>query len=146
VKHDPGALAALHAVCFTNAPRPWSEQEFAEFIRDENVFLTGTEHAFALCRIALDEAELLTLCVHPDTRRAGLGIRLLEQIERMAAERGAVCVFLEVAEDNEAAQSLYARCGYTTTGLRKDYYKPPKGKRIGAICLKKHLSADPEAI
>ena len=69
----PEAMAALHARTMTT-PRPWSREEFAALLGSPGVFAVGEPTGFALGRVVLDEAELLTLnSLHlysPDLREA----------------------------------------------------------------------------
>ena len=80
--------------------------------------------AFLLGRVIADEAELLTLAVNPQSRRAGLARELVQRFARQAATLGAASAFLEVAADNLPAQTLYDTTGWRQTGRRRDYYAP----------------------
>jgi ribosomal-protein-alanine N-acetyltransferase len=66
-----------------------------------------------------DEAELLNLAVVPEFRRRGVASELLRTLRNEA--KGTI--FLEVAEPNSAAISLYEHHGWVSTGIRKGYYK-----------------------
>jgi len=70
-------------------------------------------------QISPGEAELLNLAVVPGFRRRGVASALLRTLVNEA--RGTI--FLEVAEPNSAAISLYEHHGWVTTGLRKGYYQ-----------------------
>ena len=137
---SPEALARLHAAAFDRGAA-WSAEAFAASIADPAVFLCGGEAGVALGRVAADEAELLTLAVHPEARRAGLGRRLLAAFERDAMVRGAARAFLEVAADNVAARALYAAAGYAEAGRRRGYYRDADGGRRDALVLAKPLAA-----
>ena len=83
---------------------------------------------FALGRVTLDEAELLTIAVHPEWQRRGVGAALLDAFHAALSAGGATLCHLEVAETNEAARALYHAAGYTVSGRRRGYYtetKPP---------------------
>ena len=140
----PAEMAALHAAAMTT-PRPWSEAEFAALLAQPGVFVTtgatGDAAAFALGRVVLDEAELLTIATHPDHRRRGLGRARLAAFEAEAAARGARTAHLEVAAGNAAALALYEGAGYARTGLRRGYYVAASGPAADAILLAKPLSA-----
>ena len=56
-----------------------------------------------------------------------------------AAARGAVRVFLEVADDNAAARALYARAGFVEAGRRPGYYAGADGERRDALLLALNL-------
>lgn len=135
---DPARLAALHAEAFA---APWSEAEFADLLQQAGVFAVEEADGFILIRVVLDEAEILTLAVRPTARRAGLGGRLVGQGAVRAAQAGAVRLFLEVAEDNVAARTLYDRAGFAQIGRRKAYYAAPDGGRIDALVLGLDLAA-----
>lgn len=136
----PADLAAIHALCFDGAPRPWSEAEFADLLASANVVLVTRDAGFALARLAGPEAELLTIAVAPPARRRGIGRRLLDGIEAACAARGAGEIFLEVAETNRAARRLYEAAGYSRVGFRRDYYAEGGRRRVSAFVLRKTLA------
>ena len=134
----PVNMAALHARAFTDL-RPWTRVEFASLMDSPHVFACGDLTAFALGRVVLDEAELLTLVTDPDMRRLGLGARQLAAFHKTARKRGAATAFLEVAADNAAAIALYNRAGYAQTGLRKAYYTTLAGNKTDAVIMSRAL-------
>ncbi len=75
-----------------------------------------------MARVAADEAEILTLAVHPAVRRQGLARALLDRAADIAAEEGAATLFLEVALRNAGARALYAAAGFVEVGRRRRYY------------------------
>lgn len=138
---EPGSLsarlAALHAEAFD---RPWDAGAFAALLDQSGVFAVEEADGFILMRVAVDEAEILTLAVRPAARRQGLGARLVGQGAVAAAARGADRLFLEVAEDNAAARALYARAGFIEAGRRPGYYQGPDGSRRDALLLARNFS------
>jgi len=56
------------------------------------------------------------LFVTPGLRRSGVATALLEASVAYAREIGAVGMFLETAMDNEAAQAVYERAGWSREG------------------------------
>jgi len=136
----PPELAALHARCFTTPP-PWSAADFAGFLGDPLAFLlTEGDAGFLLGRAVAGEAELLTLAVAPESRRLGLGRKLVARFLYQARLRGAETAFLEVAADNPGAQALYAAAGFAESGRRRDYYATPGGGRIAAVLMHRAIS------
>ena len=131
----PEALAALHAQGFTT-PRPWSAAEITSLLASPGVFVTGDARGFAMGRVVLDEAELLTLVTAPAFRRQGLGRALLAAFEAAARSRGATRAFLEVAADNAPALALYQGLDWAEDGR---YYQSPDGRRIDAILFSRPL-------
>lgn len=138
----PEALARLHARAFGTDARGWSADEFASLLAAEGTLLCHAPQGFALTRVTLDEAELLTLATDPDHRRKGIAARLLGEVERRAHARGALRHLLEVARDNAPARALYAAMGYAEIGLRRGYYARPGGPATDALLLSKALHAD----
>ncbi|MEL6510833.1 MAG: GNAT family N-acetyltransferase [Pseudomonadota bacterium] len=130
----PADLAATHALCFTT-PRPWKAQEFQTLLDSARVRLFGGSNAFLMVRTILDETEVLTLATHPDHRRTGQARALLAQLHDTVQGR----VFLEVAANNIAAQTLYKQAGYKVDGRRKDYYRHPDGSRVDALLMARTL-------
>lgn len=135
---DAALLAALHAPSFH---MPWDEAAFADLLGQTGVFAASADDGFILCRVILDEAEILTLSVLPEARGRGLAARLTATATEIARAAGAERLFLEVAEDNVAALALYARAGFVQTGRRKAYYETPHG-RTDALILVLNLRGD----
>jgi len=100
---------------------------------------------FALSRIAGGECEILSLAVDPAHRRRGIGKSLLAAALRDAAAARAKAVFLEVAEDNEAARRLYAAHGFAAVGRRPDYYRLKDGSHAAALTMRCDLVAAEDA-
>lgn len=130
-------LADLHAQAFE---APWSVGAFAALLDQAGVFAMATDDGFILIRVVADEAEILTLAVRPLARQRGLGHALVETGAAEAERRGAVRLFLEVAEDNKAARALYDRAGFVEAGRRARYYAQADGSAIDAMVLSRDLS------
>jgi [ribosomal protein S18]-alanine N-acetyltransferase len=136
---SPSDMAALHARAIA-VPPPWSAAAFAATLADPACFVLCQPGALLIGRAAAGEAEVLTLATDPALRRRGLAHRLLAGFEAEAARRGAAQAFLEVAEDNGPARSLYDRAGWVQVGRRPAYYPAPAG-RVAALVLRKALAA-----
>ncbi len=130
-------------------PAPWTENDFADLLSSPGIFLT-TQHAtqsvvqspsgFALGRVVLDEAELLTLAVAPEFQGRGNGRECLRAFEAEAAARGARRAFLEVADTNQVARGFYLAEGWTEDAKRPKYYRTANG-RTDAIMMSKTLKS-----
>ena len=70
-----------------------------------------------------DEAHVATIGVAEDRQGEGIGAALLDALLAEADRRSPV-VLLEVRADNEVAQELYRRRGFTEVGRRPRYYQP----------------------
>ncbi len=128
----PALLAEIHAEAFDV---PWDEAAMASLLDSPGVFVHGDDQGFVMIRVIVDEAEILTVGVRPRARRGGRGRLLVQQSIVASAARGAVRMFLEVAQSNEAARSLYASCGFEEVGRRRDYYQHKDGTREDALMM-----------
>lgn len=72
--------------------------------------------------IVIDEAHVTTIAVHPDLRGKKIGEQLLYYLLKYAIGRNARWATLEVRESNKGAQALYKKYGFSTVGVRKNYY------------------------
>ena len=70
-----------------------------------------------------DEAHVATLGVTKALQGEGVGSLLLDALLAEADKRSPV-VLLEVRADNDVAQRLYQRRGFTEIGRRRGYYQP----------------------
>ena len=132
-------LAALHRAAFENN-RAWSDAEFAALLSQPGSLLSACEDGFALGRVTLDEAEVLTIATHPDVRRHGIARKHLNALEAMACDKGARRIFLEVDAANIPAIGLYLGAGYHESGQRPGYYRAADGTRTDALILSKPLT------
>lgn len=135
---DTEVLAALHATCFDD---PWDAALVGRILGSPTGFgvLAREGHAvvgFALCRIAVDEGEVLTLCVAASARRRGVGRTLLRAAVEGGARRGLRSLYLEVAENNIAARALYSGFGFDPVGRRSGYYRDASGLAVDALTLR----------
>lgn len=143
---DLDLAASLHHGAFTPmGERAWSRQELAELLASQGVkgFVLAAESdaiGFALMRMAADEAELLTLAVHPAHWRRGAGRALLEAVIGTSRSLGARTLFLEVGADNDAARALYGHAGFEAMGRRQGYYRRAAAAPADAIVMRLALS------
>ncbi|QFT59011.1 ribosomal-protein-alanine N-acetyltransferase [Sulfitobacter sp. THAF37] len=133
----PDALARLHAAAFTT-DRPWSADEMRGLLDSPHVRLHSHPQGFALTRLILDEAELLTLAVDPAHRRRGIGAYLLTGWLDSLQGRAATA-FLEVAADNTAARALYERHGFAVVSMRRAYYHRAAGPDADAVIMQRRF-------
>jgi ribosomal-protein-alanine N-acetyltransferase len=138
------AFAAVHLQAFD---RGWSADELKRVMDGPCTFtleaVPQAEDAplgFIVVRAVAGEAEILTLAVHPEARRRGLGRALVQSAAITAKAFGAEAFWLEVAVDNEAAIALYAATGFEAAGRRLRYYARKGGERIDALVMRRLLN------
>jgi len=124
-------LENLHKLCFPN--KPWSATDFAD-LKKSGCDIIASQNGFIVWRVVADEAEIITVGVHPNARRIGIASAMLVLAENDAKKRGAKKIFLEVAENNTPARVMYKNNGYTQIGVRPKYYDG-----IDAILMEKIL-------
>lgn len=122
---DCSHAAHLHQAAFYKG---WVEKDFQDFLNDPLVFGLKIQKDDNFCGYILwreieDEAEILTLVIDPSFQRQGLGNRLLHALFGRLKEKEITKLFLEVAEDNNNAQSFYINNGFTILGKRPNYYE-----------------------
>ena len=128
-------LAKIHGKCFEKG---WNEKEFQKLLALPTSRLWMSEEGFLLCSEVADEMEILTICVLPEFRRQHIAQDLLFELFSYAKGQKIKRIFLEVAEDNLAAQKLYLKAGFAQTGLREGYYARKNGV-VDALCFTKKV-------
>ena len=100
--------------------------------------------AYCILYPAVDELHLLNITVSPKLRKLGLGARIMEAIEGVAAQQKMPRIILEVRPTNEPAFALYKKLGYEQIGIRKGYYPatPETGIREDAIVMAKSIKLE----
>ena len=133
-------LPAVLAVEEGSYTHPWSEGILRDCLRVGYscwVFEIGDEMVgHAVMSVAIGEAHLLNICVHPRRQGQGIGRRLLHRMLRIARERQADTMFLEGRASNLAARSLYENEGFGEIGLRRDYYPGAEGREDAVVYAK----------
>lgn len=121
-------VLAIEQASFTN---PWTREMYLAELENTGVsfcFLARREgRSMGFCSVwrVLDELHINNLAVLPAFRRSGVATALLEHALQHGAGLGARRATLEVRRSNDAARMLYQRFGFTTAGVRRDYYSKP---------------------
>ena len=139
---DVPAVARLEVALF--GEEAWSpemlDSELAADPRGRYYLVAAEEDVVAgyagLLTPGSGQADVLTVGVAHDRWGQGIGSVLLESLLAEAGRRGCTEVFLEVRVDNDRAQRLYRRYGFTGIGLRRGYYQP---SGTDAIVMRKDL-------
>ena len=100
--------------------------------------------AYCILYPAVDELHLLNITVSPKLRQLGLGSRMMNAIEGVAAQQNMPRIILEVRPSNTPALALYQRLDYEQIGVRKNYYpvNPESGTREDAIVMAKSIKLE----
>ncbi len=140
--NDLETLYEIEKECFTT--EAFTKEQIAYLLQNSNAvslvaqidgenagFIIGLTYSGNKVRIG----HIYTIDVAVKHRRRGIGLRLLEELEKIFAEKGVETCYLEVRIDNVAARELYRKQGYIETGRLKGYY--PMGTH--GVQLKKNL-------
>src|SRR5690348_11627401 len=127
---DVDAVAAMEEILF--GAEAWSPELLATemtadpasryyIVADDDGVITGYGGLLAQRG---GQADVLTLAVAAHRWGEGIGGALLDRLLSEASRRGCREVILEVRVDNDRAQRLYRRRGFTDIGVRRGYYQP----------------------
>ena len=124
---DLEVIWKLDQTCFTRGIA-YSKAELAFYIRQPRAFTIVAEKAGEVCGFIVIErskkqtGRIITIDVHPEQRRAGLGSLLMKAAEKRLGAEQTQRVILEVAVDNVTAIAFYKRHGYSVVGTIPRYY------------------------
>jgi ribosomal-protein-alanine N-acetyltransferase len=135
VPTDLDAVVAIEREVFLF---PWTRGNFSDSIESGYHCLVLDHDAevlgYGVMTIGAEEAHLLTLSITAGSQRKGWGERLLREFIRIAKERLARTMFLDVRESNRPAARLYERLGFRQIAKRRGYY-PAMGGREDSLVM-----------
>lgn len=114
-------------------PYPWQHSAFVSSFADSYFSYkllddSGEIQGFYFAQLILEQLELFNICVAIDMQGRGYGKALLQHFLHEGQSRGATEAFLEVRSTNHGAIALYEKYGFSTTGVRKNYYVQGENK------------------
>ena len=151
-----GELVHLLGLCFPHEHKPWSADQWQDFCARPEVAgfaVTSSDdpssslEAVLIAQVLDQEAEIITLAVHPEKRRQGLARRLIEELTKTVANNlppnnPKRRILLEVAESSFPARQLYESMGFQVfhrrPGYYPDYYKGRSGN-ADALLMEKWM-------
>jgi len=131
-------LEAVKCILNENFDNPWTQEQinFTDKFSYKKVYLIDNiVVAFLEAKIVADEAEIFMIAVKKFFQGKGIGKSILNSFFDDMKKLNVKTVFLEVAEDNIPAISLYRGFGFKEYIIRKNYYKNNKD----AILMKKDI-------
>jgi len=125
---DESDLDAVVDMAKSSLEEAWSRLDYENLLKHPKREHLGVYESSCLvgCVLALGiqkQTDLITVVVHSQKRKQGLGFLLLSEFKKQFAPEA---IFLEVDPTNEAAVKLYLKSGFQVLGVRKKYYA---GKR-----------------
>lgn len=115
----------LHAACFD---KKWSSSEFKDLLGNPSISIFGYFQKSQLIGLIvvsfiIDQAEIYTICTHPDYQRQGIASKIMEYIKKECTDRLMTAIFLEVAVSNNMAIKFYEKHAFKSTSIRRGYYR-----------------------
>jgi len=142
--NDLDTLYRIERECFTS--EAFTREHIAYLLESPNAvslvakanheilgFIVGMIENYGYGRVLV--GHVYTIDVALKHRRAGVGLRLLDELEHVFLEKGAKTSYLEVRIDNKAARELYRKKGYTELEPLENFYA--KGRH--GLRMKKEL-------
>jgi [ribosomal protein S18]-alanine N-acetyltransferase len=124
-RRDLRSILRIEAKVF---PEPWSVEVFTSelALRKGRLYRAAWDGAVLAGYIGFmivdEEAHMTTIATAPSHQRAGVASTLIIDCIRTLLTQGVKHLSLEVAANNEPAQTLYRRFGFAPVGVRKNYY------------------------
>lgn len=127
IEDDLGQVVAIEQSIFSE---PWSEQDFLQSLQnDNNLYLVAKqgEELLGYCGYwgVAGDGYIYNVAVKQEHRRQQVGFRMLKELIEQGKAAGISAFSLEVRISNHAAISLYERLGFTSAGIRKNFYSKP---------------------
>ena len=125
---DIYAIAEIEKKCFSV---PWSETAIEDFINNPLCVMFCAKHnektiGYVGLYIIFEDCDIANVAVIPEFRNRGIAKKLMEYAVSFANEKNVKKLMLEVRASNVPAISLYEKLGFSTVGIRKNYYTQPK--------------------
>jgi ribosomal protein S18 acetylase RimI-like enzyme len=131
LKDTPSAFSSTYARECQRSNEDWLKLAWS-WNSGESVFYIAMDEGVPCGMIAgkFDEiaprrAWVLSMWVAPAHRTSGLGVRLMDQVERWAQALAISELYLHVTSSNSTAQNFYENCGFTRTGITQPYQNDP---------------------
>lgn len=149
---DVPDLYLVDTLCF-EPPFRFSREAIQRFAEARNAIVrvavepgesARPDRVAGFCIVHLEEAGahlagyVVTLDVHPEFRRQGIGPALMRSVETAAGDAGANAMVLHVWTGNEPAMRLYERLGYRYAQRADGFY----GDDLDALVYRKSLTGE----
>ncbi|MFT3858356.1 MAG: ribosomal protein S18-alanine N-acetyltransferase [Aquabacterium sp.] len=141
---DIPAVMAMEADACLHPIHAWSEENYRSSMRAGywlNVRCeraTGDIVAVCVAMDGVDEIHLLNIAVARTHHGLGIARDVLSTLYERCRLLHAAALWLEVRPSNHPARALYASEGFSSIGVRKNYYPAPQG-REDALVMKRDI-------
>ncbi len=106
----------------------WSKKQWANEFKKEGIKVFGVllyNLVVGICvfQVVFDEAQVNFFVVNQKYREKGFGEYLMNNLIKQCEKLNLNKLLLEVSNTNLKAEKFYARFGFSTVGIRRNYYK-----------------------
>ena len=106
----------------------WSKKQWANEFKKEGIKVFGVfffKLIVGICvfHVVFDEAQINFFVVNQKYRKKGFGSYLMNYLIKQCEKLNLNNLLLEVSHTNLKAEKFYSRFGFSTVGIRKNYYK-----------------------
>ena len=102
-----------------------------------------TIDAYCLAYITSMQADIIAIGTDKTQQGRGFGRVVLQHVIAVAEQQNVAEITLEVAADNLPARHLYETCGFSVSGVRKNYYHRDENRCDAVIMVRRCDSAFP---
>lgn len=125
---DAFVIAEIEKICFSV---PWSEGAVEDFINNPLCIMFCARHGerivgYVGLYIIFEDCDIANVAVIPEFRNCGIARSLIDHAIYFARKNQVKKLMLEVRASNTPAINLYKKLGFSTVGIRKNYYTQPK--------------------
>ncbi len=126
LNEDIDDISKIEEECFS---MPWSLCALEEFFHGNyshilTAIVDGTVAGYITYTKIFDELQIANIAVSSHMRRMKIGTKLIYSLLDTYKD-DTQKITLEVRKSNNAAISLYEKCGFEIVGIRKNYYSKP---------------------
>ena len=106
----------------------WSKKQWDNELKKDGIKVIGllvSNLLIGICvfHVILDEAQINFFAVDKNYREKGFGSFLMSYLIKQCEKLKIKKLFLEVSHTNVTAEKFYSRFGFSTKGIRRNYYK-----------------------
>ncbi len=125
---DLDEVAAIESSLFT---MPWSKKNFLDsLVQEDTLYLTARENGkiVGYCGLlrSFEEADITNVAVAPLMQGRGIACSMLQKLLLLGEQAGIREFTLEVRKSNQRAIHVYEKLGFSSEGIRPNFYEKPK--------------------
>lgn len=129
---DASSVEVVEKACFD---MPWSRESFWQEACNEKAYylLAQVDEkviGYVGMWVLFDEAQITNVAVSPEYQNKGIGRLMMQEIMKIAKEKKANAMTLEVRPSNDSALHLYESLGFKSVGRRRGYYEDGEDAEI----------------